>query len=98
MGPKLERLVLADDDMVAAVVAWSAIDHATEHRPDLERWSDELWYCPRQWMRAAGLRTARAQQLAERLRVLGFISPEGKPWEPVLQLAQAMASKRLKRR
>ena len=94
--PERLVLVLADDELVQAAVAWGIIPHHAQEAPGLARWCPGLWYCPKEWMHAAGLPKGRAKPVAKRLRVLGFISPEGEAWSLILSLAAAQAHRRIK--
>lgn len=90
----LELLLLADEDVVRAAVAWTRLPRYVAGIDGAVQWADGSWYSPEVWMVAAGLPTHRHGEMVTRLRTLGFITTSGDVWPPLLAAAEHLASRK----
>lgn len=91
---RLELLLLADEDVVRAAVAWTRLPRYSETSSGFAQWADGTWYSPEVWMVAAGLRTNQHGEMVTRLQTLHFINERGEVWPPLLAAAEHLASRK----
>jgi len=92
-----ERLILADDVIMRAVIAWKSLPKHSAEGPGLVSWSPGVFYDWMLWMKVAGLDSSEHGTISARCRTLGFIETAGEVWPPLLVVVKAEAARRLKK-